>query len=68
MSGKTYKDIGKLYNLSATRIGMILDRQARRANFHKILMADPEYSGLVERYMAMIRNKEKIIIDWLCDQ
>jgi transcriptional regulator with XRE-family HTH domain len=63
MQGMTYKEIAKLYGLSASRINQILDTQARRANFYKSLLNDLEYHELVEFYKEKMHHGENIIIE-----
>jgi DNA-binding CsgD family transcriptional regulator len=48
LKGMTYKEIAEVYKLTSGRIGQILDRQARRANYYKKLQIDHEYQALVK--------------------
>jgi len=61
--GMTYKEIATRYGLSTSRIGQILDRQARRAIYYKNLAKDQEYQELVDRYVGMLKREEIIKIN-----
>ncbi|MCR3921394.1 MAG: SEC-C metal-binding domain-containing protein [Firmicutes bacterium] len=60
--GMTYKEIAAQYGLSNSRIGQILDKQARRANYYKSLSNVQEYQDLVESYTEKLRRNEAIKI------
>lgn len=62
LEGVPPKEIAEKFNLSTSRIGQIVARQARRALFYKNQKNDLEYQCLVEKYINMIKNGEKIII------
>ncbi|MGF7185306.1 hypothetical protein GGQ84_001392 [Desulfitispora alkaliphila] len=62
LQGLPYKEIAAQYGLSNSRIGQILDRQARRANYYKKLQNDQEYQELVKTYVEKLKNYEPIKI------
>lgn len=64
LQGLTYKAIAVQYGLTAGRIGQILDRQARRANFYKKLLNDLEYQELVAIYKLKMARNEPIVIGY----
>ncbi len=63
LQGYTYKEIAVQYGLSDSRIGQILDKQARRANYYKSLSNDREYRSLVESYTEKLQRNELIKIN-----
>lgn len=60
--GMTYNEIAGVYGLTASRIGQILNRQARRAIAYKIHQNDHEYQALVKEYIEKLKREETIII------
>ena len=62
LQGMAYKEIAAHYGLTPGRIGQILDRQARRANFYKTLIKSQEYHEFVEFYIEKLKRDEVIKI------
>jgi tRNA G10 N-methylase Trm11 len=63
LTGMTNREIAELYGLSASRIGQITDKQARRAISYKKTLNDHDYQALVEVYIEKIERGETILID-----
>lgn len=62
ITGMTYKEIGKMYGISSSRVGQITSRQARIANFFKKMQNNLEYQALVKFYLEKVKNNEAISI------
>lgn len=50
LKGMTYREITNEFELTVSRIGQILDKQARTANSYKNLQNDSEYQTHVKEY------------------
>jgi hypothetical protein len=62
LKGMTYKEIAKIYGLTASRIGQITDKQARRARYYKKMPNDHDYQALVAEYMEKMERGVTIVI------
>ena len=58
LKGMTNKEIAVQYGLSVSRIGQIVNRQARRARFYKKPLTDHEYAAIAHEILSKMKMGE----------
>lgn len=67
LEGASASDIARKFNLSNNRINQIVSKQARKANATKMIINDPKYKELVQKYLCMMKNGEEISFQSDCE-